>query len=39
VHFTWQQLHTNPAQVLQSIRAAFSQAAALRKASNQPNQP
>ncbi|HET7016814.1 MAG TPA: type IV toxin-antitoxin system AbiEi family antitoxin domain-containing protein [Streptosporangiaceae bacterium] len=35
VHFTWQQLHTNPAQVLQSIRAAFSQAAALRRAAKQ----
>jgi predicted transcriptional regulator of viral defense system len=33
VHFTWQQLHANPAQVLQSIRAAFAQAAALRRAS------
>jgi predicted transcriptional regulator of viral defense system len=35
VHFTWQQLHANPAQILKSIRAAFSQAAALRKLSEQ----
>ena len=35
VHFTWQQLHANPDQIIQSIRAAFAQAAALRKA-NQP---
>jgi predicted transcriptional regulator of viral defense system len=35
VHFTWQQLHANPAQIVQSIRAAFSQAAALRRASSQ----
>jgi predicted transcriptional regulator of viral defense system len=35
VHFTWQQLHTNPAQIIQSIRAAFAQAAALRRAATQ----
>jgi predicted transcriptional regulator of viral defense system len=34
VHFTWQQLHANPAQIIQSIRTAFAQAAALRRASN-----
>jgi predicted transcriptional regulator of viral defense system len=36
VHFTWAQLHTNPAQIIQSIRAAFAQAAALRRATIQP---
>ncbi|HET7019042.1 MAG TPA: type IV toxin-antitoxin system AbiEi family antitoxin domain-containing protein [Streptosporangiaceae bacterium] len=36
VHFTWNQLHTNPAQIIQSIKAAFTQAAALRQATNQP---
>jgi hypothetical protein len=36
VHFTWQQLHATPDQIIRSIRAAFAQAAALRKASNQP---
>jgi predicted transcriptional regulator of viral defense system len=36
VHFTWPQLHTNPAQIIQSIRAAFAQAAALRRATIQP---
>ena len=35
VHFTWNQLHINPDQVIQSIRAAFQQAAVLRKATNQ----
>jgi predicted transcriptional regulator of viral defense system len=35
VHFTWQQLHVNPAQIVQSVRAAFSQAAALQRASIQ----
>lgn len=35
VHFTWNQLHINPDQVIQSIRAAFRQAAILRKATNQ----
>jgi predicted transcriptional regulator of viral defense system len=36
VHFTWKQLHLNPDQVVQSIRAAFAQNAALRRATNQP---
>jgi predicted transcriptional regulator of viral defense system len=36
VHFTWKQLHLNPDQVIQSIRAAFAQNAALRRATNQP---
>jgi hypothetical protein len=35
VHFTWQQLHTNPAQIIQSIRAAFTQAATLKRATAQ----
>jgi predicted transcriptional regulator of viral defense system len=36
VHFTWQQLHATPDQIIQSIRAAFAQNAALRKAASQP---
>ena len=36
VHFTWQQLHTNPDQIIRSIRAAFAQAAALRKVTRTP---
>jgi predicted transcriptional regulator of viral defense system len=35
VHFTWQQLHIAPDQIVQSVRAAFSRAAALREVSNQ----
>ncbi len=34
VHFTWQQLHATPDQIIQSIRAAFTQAANLRKATS-----
>ena len=34
VHFTWQQIHATPGQIIQSIRAAFAQNAALRRASN-----
>jgi predicted transcriptional regulator of viral defense system len=36
VHFTWPQLHTNPAQIIQAIRAAFAQAAAFRRAATRP---
>jgi hypothetical protein len=32
VHFTWQELHINPAQVVRSIRAAFARNAVLRAA-------
>lgn len=32
VHFTWQDLHINPAQVLRSIRAAFRRSATIRTA-------
>ena len=32
VHFTWQDLHLNPAQVVRSIRAAFTRSALLRAA-------
>lgn len=35
VHFTWQQLHQTPAQIIESIRAAFAQAADLRNATSQ----
>ena len=35
VHFTWHQLHQTPAQIVESVRAAFAQAAALRTASTQ----
>jgi hypothetical protein len=34
VHITWQQLQINPDQVVQSIRAAFAQAALMAKISN-----
>jgi hypothetical protein len=32
IHFTWQQLHAAPEQIIASIRAAFAQNAALRRA-------
>jgi hypothetical protein len=32
VHFTWQELHINPGQVVRSIRAAFARNATLRAA-------
>ncbi len=36
VHFTWQELHINPDQVLRSIRAAFRRNVALRRGEAAP---